>query len=227
VLEYHQLADIYLTDEDLVLYWGKKLFLTVNGNSGPTALSIGAGGSIIQHIERDENNPRIWDVANSKILNIQIIDSTTFRSLTGLEPPKTPITAQICKQLGLPFYSLWRNERKKDGIADTWDGLIGVAEVASKNKKSLQQDPTALSESSAKWGLLKTGAWGLLESDEENLEGEGGVEEEGVFKEQSFEFPIVLLDVDDTLPKFRSVAEPEDLDEVWETMEDEDDLYNE
>jgi hypothetical protein len=85
VLEYHQLADIYSTDEDLVLYWGKKLYLTVNGNSGPTALSIGAGGSIIQHIERDENNPRIWDVAN-----IQIIDSTTFRSLTGLEPPKSP-----------------------------------------------------------------------------------------------------------------------------------------
>ena len=42
--------------------------------------------------------------------------------------------------------------------------------------------------------------------------------EEG-FKEQSFDFTIVLLDVDDTLPRFRSVAEPEESAEVWEDME--------
>ena len=185
---------------------------------------MGAGGSITQHIERDENDPRIWDVANSKILNVQIIDSTTFRSLTGLNPPQTPINAQMYKRLGLPFYSLWRDEGKEDGVAGTWGDLAGVAEVASKGRKRKQEHTTPVSEGSGKWGLLKTGAWGLLGKEEEDVERTGGDETESGAKERSFEFPIVLLDVDDTLPRFRSVAEPEESDEVWEGMEGEGDL---
>jgi hypothetical protein len=220
------IADSRLIDDSLDYYWGRFLDLAVASDSHPTPLGIGAGGSIIQHIERDDNDPRIWDVANSKILNVQIIDSTTFRLLTGLNSPGTPINAQMYKKMGLPFYRLWRDEGKEDGVAGTWGGLMGVSEVASKSRKHKQKYAALLSERSGEWGLLKTGAWGLLGSEEENTEGEGGVGAERGFKEQSFEFPIVLLDVDDTLPKFRSVAEPEDLDEVWEDMEAEDDLYN-
>ncbi|KAK3167766.1 hypothetical protein OEA41_010895 [Lepraria neglecta] len=215
------IANIRLTDDNLDRYWEKFLDLVVASDGHPTLLGIGAGGSIIQHIERDENDPRIWDVANSKILNVQIIDSTTFRSLTGLNSPRTPINAQMYKQMGLPFYSLWRDEGKEDGVASAWGGLVGVAEVASKSRKRKQEHTTPVSEGSEEWGLLNTGAWGLLGSEEENTEG-GGVGAERGFKEQSFEFPIVLLDVDDTLPKFRSVAEPEESDEVWEDMEGED-----
>lgn len=218
------IANIRLTDEDLDSYWKKTLDLSDASDGNPILLGMGAGGSITQHIERDENDPRIWDVANSKILNVQIIDSTTFRSLTGLNPPQTPINAQMYKRLGLPFYSLWRDEGKEDGVAGTWGGLAGVAEVASQGRKRKQVHTTPVSEGSEKWGLLKTGAWGRLESEEENIEGAGGDETESGSKEQSFEFPIVLLDVDDTLPRFRSVAEPEESDEVSEDMEGEDDL---
>lgn len=218
------IANTRLIEVDLDSYWGKSLDLADGSDGDPTLLGIGAGGSIIQHIERDENDPRIWDVANSKILNVQIIDSTTFRSLTGLDPPQTPISAQMYKQMGLPFYDLWRDEGKEDGVAGAWDGLVGVAEVASKGRKANQEHTNPVSEGSGKWGLLNTGAWGLLGSEEEKIERTGGNGSERGFKEPCFEFPIVLLDVDDTLPKFRSVAEPEDSDEVWEDMEGEDDL---
>lgn len=216
------IINLRLPDDNLGRYWGEVLDLTVSSDSHPTLLGIGAGGSVSQHIERDENDPRIWDVANSKILNVQIIDSTTFRSLTGVDPPRTPINAQMYKQMGLPFYSLWRDEGKEDGVAGAWGGLVGVAEAASKSRKHKQERTTPVSEGLKEWGLLNTGAWGLLESEEKTNEGEGGVGAGRGFKEQSFEFPIVLLDVDDTLPKFRSVAEPEEWEEVWEDMEGED-----
>jgi hypothetical protein len=222
-------ADSRFTDESANHYGdGEKILdLTVTSDSRPTRLGVGAGGSIVQHIERDENDPRIWDVANSKILNVQIIDSTTFRLVTGLEPPETPVTAETYKQMGLPFYRLWRDEGKEDGVAGVWGDLMGVAEVAGKKKKKKrkQKDIPPASAGLGKWGLLKTGAWGLLGSEEESAEGEERVGGEGGFKEQSFDFPIVLLDVDDTLPRFRSVAELEEPDEAWEDMEM-DDMYD-
>src|SRR5271154_3035491 len=153
------MADSGFTDESVNPYVGNILDLTVTSESHLTQLGVGAGGSIMQHIERDENDPRIWDVANSKILNVQIIDSTTFRLVTGLNPPETPITAQTYKQMGLPFYRLWRDEGKEDGVAGAWGGLMGVADVAS-NKKRKQKDISPASTGSGKWGLLKTGAWG-------------------------------------------------------------------
>ena len=207
-------ADNRFTDERVDAFAKKVLDLTVSSVSRPTQLGVGAGGSIMQHIELDKNDPRIWDVTNSKILNVQIVDSTTFRLVTGFNPPETPITAQTYEQMGLPFYRLWRDEGKEDGVAGVWSGLKGVAEVAS------MKDIPAVSAGSEKWGLLETGAWGPIGSAKESTEGEGRVGGEGGLKEQSFDFPIVLLDVDDTLPRFRSVAEPEESDDVWEDMYD-------
>jgi len=162
----------------------------------PTALGIGAGGSILQHIERDTYDPRIWDLANAKILNVQIIDSTTFRLVTGLEAPEKTITAQMYKEMGLPFFKLWRDDAEEDGVAGVWESLIGVAEAASKNAKGRNKKGMAESSGTGRWGLLKSGEWGQI-----------GEAEEEQFKEPSLDFQVVLLDVDDTLPRFRSAIE--------------------
>jgi hypothetical protein len=121
--------------------------------------------------------------------------------------------------------SLWRDEDKEDGVAGAWGSLMGAAEVANKNRKRKPLS-TPVSEGPGEWGLLKTGAWGLLGTGNEDTTEEGVMGSEGGFKEQSFQFPIVLLDVDDTLPEFKSVAEPEESDELWEDMEEGDDAYN-
>ncbi|KAH8744419.1 hypothetical protein F5882DRAFT_446538 [Hyaloscypha sp. PMI_1271] len=198
-------------------YSGKTLDLTVITDSHPTQLSVGVGGSITQHIERDKNDPRIWDVANSKILNIQIIDSTTFKLVTGLDPPKTPVTAELYKKMGLPFYRLSRDDGKEDGVAGSFSGLVGVADGANKKRKRDQKVIPPVVAGSEDWGLLKTGAWGLLSSVEDSAGGETGVSGEGC-KEEGFHFPIVLQDVDDTLPRFMSIAESEELNGIWKDM---------
>ena len=179
-----------------------------------TTLGFGAGGSITQHIERDTYDPSIWDVANSKILNVQIIDSTTFRLVTRLDPPETPITPQMYKDMGLPFFKLWRDEAKEDGVAGVWGPLMGVAEAASKNAKRGSNKGMAKSSGIGGWGLLKSGVWGQMGEDESRVEERDDAGEER-FKEPSFDFPVVLLDVDDTLPPFRSVAE--EFEDGWDT----------
>lgn len=60
-----------------------------------------------------------------------------------------------------------------------------------------------------KWGKLRFGVWGRLDQESSgNFEDGEGSEKagEGGCEESHLEFPVVLLDVDDTLPPFRSVA---------------------
>ena len=196
------------------------------------ALGIGAGGTIIQNIEPDTNDPRIWDVASSKILNVQIIDSRTFKLVTGLPPPPSPITAETYAQMGLPFFQLWRDEQRTADIESQWHNIMGPVEVASAKLKQKQKASSADTQAAAveqnetgTWGLLASGAWGKLtnEAEIENEHDEEGNERvaaaadvgesiigksRGIFKERGkFHFPTILLDVDDTVPVFKSVLE--------------------
>lgn len=56
----------------------------------PLTMGIGPGGSITQKIHADTSDPRIWDVANSKILYVHLVNSEEFEAITGLPPPKPP-----------------------------------------------------------------------------------------------------------------------------------------
>ena len=176
------------------------------------SLTIGAGGNIIQHIERDQNDPRVWDVANSKILNVQLIDARTFRLVTGLQLPETPITPDMYRRLGLPFYQLWRDEAKEAGVAGSWGPIMGAKAVASKNMK--QKNVPAFKSDGFEWsvygetgnlGFLKSGDGAKMDEDEDEV-GEGSPSA-AEFTESSFDFPVVMLDVDDTFPVFKSAME--------------------
>lgn len=142
---------------------------------------------------------------------MQLINSRTFKLVTGLEPPEMPITPETYKELGLPFYQLERNEDKEDGVAGLWGPIMGVKEVASKKMKLKPKQKGTLSDAgglsstdSGKWGLLKSGMRGKLDPGGDARDGSSGGGEG--FKDPSFEFPVVLLDVDDTIPKFKSVV---------------------
>jgi hypothetical protein len=167
-------------------YCGKALDLSLKPAERPTSLGIGAGGSIVQHIERDQNeNPRIWDVASSKVLNVQILDAASFRLVTGLPPPPTPVSAETYAEHGLPFYRMWRDEAKEAGVAGRWADPMGVAAVENLKAKSggggIGSAWTGTAGTDEKPQLLETKAWGLREDDE--VEGEG-------WKEPSFDFPM-------------------------------------
>ena len=149
----------------------------------PTASGIGAGGKIRQNIKRDTNNPRIWDVANAKLLNVQILDSAAFGLVTGVAPPNAPMSAGRYKEMGAVFFQLQQEEDKERGVAGDWAPLVGVAEGSTRDSR---RDGENLA---------------LQESDDE-VQSEVDEHEEG-----SLYFPVVLLDVDDTIPRFRGAVD--------------------
>lgn len=196
-----------LQAESTLSYTGKTFELSVKDETDVRSLSVGAGGNIVQHIERDHNDARMWDVASSKLLNVQLIDSRTFKLVTGHEPPESPITLETYKGMGLPFYHLRRDEGE-EGVAGSWGFIMGSKEVVSKKMKQ-KQDAASYNSGSApptdagNWGLIKPGTWGKLDNEEE------GAGEAAGLSDPSFEVPVILLDVDDTIPKFKSVVEAE------------------
>ena len=147
------------------------------------ALGIGAGGNIIQEIHADKSDPRLWDVGSSKILNIQIVNSREFNAITGLAPPETPINWKTYSALRLPFDKQWgRNDVIGKGI-----GSHGAFE-----------------------GLVALEETDQPSDDEASLGAEYRHSTEGL-NIRLPGFPVVMLDVDQTLPPFEGNVSDENL----------------
>lgn len=167
-------------------------------------MGVGAGGKIEQHIEPDYDNPRIWDVGSSKILNVQLLDAHTFKTVTGQDPPPTPLSPERYVELGLAFEKAWRDELKGPGVSGraedgTWGGvssLQGPMEVAAGNAGV--QIPAA----------------DELDSGEGSSAGPGLDAVSGGFFETAADFPVLLEDVDDTVSQFKSAMEA-DVEDDW------------
>lgn len=189
---------------NLCRYLENLLTLTTHETTAPTTLGLGAGGKILQHIKRDTNDPRIWDLSSSRIINVQFLDARSFRLVTGHAPPETPITADIYAQMGLSFFKLYGDEyRAVNDVSEGWGSVMGVAEVvrrkAKKGKDLSSTDVTTRNEE--EWGLLHTGAWGLLKCGSRVMQTAAG--------DRDFEYPAVVLNVDSTVPAFTSILEEE------------------
>lgn len=90
-------------------------------------MGIAAGGFIKQCILEDRYPADRWNHEGTVHINVQILNSQVFRSVTGLAPPMSPISAKTYADLGLPFYKIWEEKSTIEG------GLLGVKSVKTIN----------------------------------------------------------------------------------------------
>lgn len=98
-----------------------------------TEINLAAGGRIDQGIVKDPRRHRVgggkpvftWNTAKIMTFNVQILNSRSFTSITGLQAPATPVDAAEYAQLGFPFFSM-PNEPETDVSGD----FFGVSSVA-------------------------------------------------------------------------------------------------
>jgi hypothetical protein len=69
-------------------------------------LSLAAGAILEQKVYKD-NNPRLWNWDAAAVINIQIINSVAFKSVTGLSPPIPAISFEEYTRAGLPLLSFY------------------------------------------------------------------------------------------------------------------------
>ncbi|KAG4435392.1 hypothetical protein IFR05_009135 [Cadophora sp. M221] len=95
-------------------------------------MSIAPGGLIKQAVVRDTYPANDWDLDNSIIVNLQLINPVVFESLTGMKLPPTPITAAIYAKSGFPYYAI--NE-EPTGIVGKFEGMKSVDQMDRENRQ--------------------------------------------------------------------------------------------
>jgi tetratricopeptide (TPR) repeat protein len=67
-------------------------------------MGLAAGGSIRQQIFEDQYGYQTWDEESLVRLTIRIVDTVTFKRITGREAPPTPVSAEHYTKAGLPWF---------------------------------------------------------------------------------------------------------------------------
>jgi hypothetical protein len=77
-------------------------------------MGIAAGGNINQVVKRDRGNYQ-WNATQTKVFNIQILNSLHFKQVTGVSPPKSPISTATYTAHGYPFFNMYEEPTEVTG----------------------------------------------------------------------------------------------------------------
>ena len=173
--------------------------LTIISGESAVRLGAGAGGLISQHLEPDENNPRIWDIANSKMLNVQIVNSNDFYVITGNPPPPTPVDVQTYRTQNVPFLDDYTETTSEQSRKTSLKGAFGKVEDVFKRATGKSQVPLPISNPGDD-----------LEAENASSEDAHAYTEtrEITFQSQELGTRIEMMDVDNRVPRFRSWNTP-------------------
>jgi hypothetical protein len=88
-------------------------------------MSVAAGGKIKQVIERDTpGSDRLPD--KTTVINVQTLNSVSYHSVTGQDPPAKPITAEQYEKYGYPFFKVYE---EPTGVSGDFSEIESVAEI--------------------------------------------------------------------------------------------------
>lgn len=95
-------------------------------------MGLGAGGTMRQKIYPDPHGIGTWDAENRGSVFVHIVDSETFRELTGKEPPPSPIEAKTYTEYGFPWFDLYDEHR---ATIEATEKLSKVQSISSLDSK--------------------------------------------------------------------------------------------
>ena len=113
-----------------------------------TDMGIGAGGKMKQKVYHDPYGLDTWNASHYEMVTIYLVNSIQYQTITGTEPPPTPISAQLYTQFGLPWFEIYDEEAADIAATETLSNVKPTQTVTeaketehSTSEKSLQIDP--------------------------------------------------------------------------------------
>lgn len=74
-------------------------------------MGLGAGGIMRQHIYSDAYGLDAWDTTNVGEIYVHILNGVDFYSITGRQPPSSPIDADLYTRYGFPWFEVFDEHR--------------------------------------------------------------------------------------------------------------------
>lgn len=103
-------------------------------------MGLAAGGKMKQKIYPDPHGIDTWDQEQYGRVYVHIVNSMTYREITGKEPPPTPISAKTYAQYGLPWFDLYDDKLGDISAPDTLKKVKTVKEKDQEKGFGHQQD---------------------------------------------------------------------------------------
>jgi len=75
--------------------------------SSPMELGMAAGGRIAQKVYRDPYGVSVWDAGHRGVAFVHLLNAEQYHSVTGFNPPPTPISARTYTEYGFPWFDLY------------------------------------------------------------------------------------------------------------------------
>ncbi|HBB97730.1 MAG TPA: hypothetical protein DC054_20310 [Blastocatellia bacterium] len=119
---------------------GVALMHSLRGQSMGTEMGLGAGGKMKQKIYPDPHGIETWDPHNYGAVFAHLVNSEQFRTLTGYEPPPTPISAQTYTEYGLPWFDLYDEALSDVAAPESLTRIESVKELEAKKDIRREDD---------------------------------------------------------------------------------------
>lgn len=103
------------------------------------SMGIAAGGSIKQQIQKDTYGVDAWCTERKRSLTIHLVNSLAYKAITGIDPPKSPITAAEYQHAKIPWYSHYDETAPVVKPPSIFKRILGVTRI-EKKRRTLDAD---------------------------------------------------------------------------------------
>ena len=103
--------------------------------SASMEMGLGMGGSMRQEIYDDEYGLDAWDLANSQRCFIMLANAEQWMSITGEEPPLSPISAEAYSKAGLPWFDYYDGDRQAIEGAKALGNIKSLKAIAEAKRE--------------------------------------------------------------------------------------------
>lgn len=124
--------------------------------AAPAEMGLGAGGKMEQNIYPDSYGWDVWDQDNPQSIYVHIANSMMYRDITGLEPPGTPVSAELYTQYGFPWFKLYDEGKQDLKPSETLKKVKSIKEMDKKKGFGAQQDDSSVDIPNGQVKKLKT-----------------------------------------------------------------------
>ena len=99
-------------------------------------MGLAAGGKMRQEIYEDDHEFDAWDLRTSQRCFVTLANAEQWMSLTGEEPPLSPISARTYTQYDLPWFDYYGGDQKVIAGAKKLKNIKSVKDIKPKSGKN-------------------------------------------------------------------------------------------
>lgn len=125
-------------------------------------MGLGMGGSMRQEIYDDKYGINSWDLENRQRCFVMLANAQQWMSITGEEPPLSPISAEQYSKAGLPWFDYFDGDKKAIEGAKALGKVQSIKDLAAEKREHLWPEEKATSDylvKKIKSSKISDGSW--------------------------------------------------------------------